>query len=134
MRDKHLLTKQTKGPKLMKTLALAGLMTTSAIMGSVLTLSLSQASFAQDDKPDDRHWTEQHPAGAAHAQQQATQLQAYANRQHYTEYMIISNTENRRGEFNSLIEAAMANGWVPQGGVVTNKRGLYYEQAQAMVR
>jgi|GEM_PF-6624451 len=117
----------------MKTLTLAGLMTLSAIAGSAITLSLSQVSFAQESQNDNRHWTQQHPAGQAHAQQQAAQLQAYANKQHFTEYTLVA--ANSRDELQTAVTNAMGDGWKPQGGVGAiggslGSKALY----QAMVR
>ena len=97
----------------MKTLALAGLMTVSAIAGSAITLSLSQISFAQDDK----HWTQQHPAGQAQpAQTSQTGQSATPGTRQHTQFKIIRVNGAKASEpFENAVSNAMADGWTPIG-------------------
>ena len=95
----------------MKTLALAGLMTLSAVAGSIITLSLSQTSFAQDNK----HWTQQHPAAQAQ-QGTTTTTTPHVTASGYTEYMVIKVEESRE-LLAQQVSNAMRDGWQTTGGV-----------------
>jgi len=97
----------------MKTYALAGLMTASAIVGSLITLSFSQASFAQDDK----HWTQQHPAAQAQpAQTSQTGQSATPGTRQHTQFKIIRVNGAKASEpFENAVSNAMADGWTPIG-------------------
>jgi len=109
----------------MKTLTLAGLMTLSAIAGSAITLLFSQASFAQDNQNDDRHWT----------QQQAAQTAQNANRQQYTEYKIIRLKGQKRSQgFENMMTNALRDGWVPLGNFHAACNAFDCNYSQAVMR
>ena len=124
----------------MKTLALAGLVTISAIAGSAITLTLSQTSFAQDQQSDDKHWTQQHPAGQAAAQQQAAQGgQNAAAGTHsvgqYTQYKIIRvNGAKTAAGFENAVSNAMADGWFPVGNYRAACNAFDCNYGQAVIR
>ena len=93
----------------MKTLALAGLMTVSAIMGSVLTLTLSQASFAQDA---------QRAAANPAPQTGVAPSSIVQTSSAYTEYSFVG--ADSQAQMKERMAIAKADGWVPQGGVSVN--------------
>ena len=101
----------------MKALALAGLMTVSAIAGSTITLSLSQTSFAQEGQKDDGHWTQQHPAGQAQpAQTSQTGQSATPGTRQHTQFKIVRvNGAKASAPFENAVSNAMADGWTPIG-------------------
>ncbi len=124
----------------MKTLALAGLMTASAVMGSVLTLSLSQASFAQDTKPDDRHWTEQradaNPAPQSSAAPQSNPAPGRASQKAsaYTEYKVVGVDKGNLANLSIAVSNEMIEGWQPVGGAIISCGSWDCNYFQSMVR
>ena len=130
----------------MKTLALAGFMTVSAVMGSALTLTLSQASFAQDDKPDDRHWTQQR-ASANPAPQSSPTLQSSPTPQSnpapssvsqkapaYTEYKVVRVDKGNSANLSIAVSNEMIDGWQPVGGIFLSCGNWDCKYFQSMVR
>jgi len=118
----------------MRTLALAGLMTTSAIMGSVLTLSLSQASFAQDDKPDDRHWTEQRAAASAAPHSSVPPSSVLQKGPAYSEYKIVGVEKGNLANLSIAVSNEMVDGWQPIGGAIISCGSWDCNYFQSMVR